>query len=156
MGMMLKPKTPFSLPKSAMARPDSVNPMPASRNEKMMMTNEPPVIIQKASANAKEQQDKILRGSLGVDGGHVIDSSTGLSQFHVALLLAPVSRVQKSARLLQLSLKGVGLPLRKSSLLSNLHLLAELLLQERLSVPELSLVTLDGLVGLIVGLVGVV
>merc|ERR1712073_167688 len=37
---------------------DSVNPMPGSRNEKMMMTNEPPVIIQKASANAKKQQDK--------------------------------------------------------------------------------------------------
>merc|ERR1711876_92100 len=48
--------TPFSLPKSAMARPDSVNPTPGSRNEKMMMTNEPPVIIQKASANAKKQQ----------------------------------------------------------------------------------------------------
>merc|ERR1712241_574586 len=60
--MMLKPKTPFSLPKSAMARPDSVNPMPGSRNEKMMMTNEPPVIIQKASANAKKQQDKKNQG----------------------------------------------------------------------------------------------
>merc|ERR1712073_140242 len=41
---------------------DSVNPMPGSRNEKMMMTNEPPVIIQKASANAKKQQDKKNQG----------------------------------------------------------------------------------------------
>ena len=98
----------------------------------------------------------LLRGSLGVDGGHVIDSRPGLSQLHVSLLLAPVSRVQEGARLLQLSLQGIGLPLRKSSLLCNLHLLAELFLQERLSVPQLALVALDGLVGLRVGLVGVV
>merc|ERR1712156_1111019 len=76
------------------------------------------------------------------------------SMSHCFLLLS--AAIQKSTRLLQLSLEGIGLPLGKSSLFSNLHLLAKLLLQERLGVPELSLVTLDGLVGLIVGLVGVV
>merc|ERR1719323_2610974 len=101
-------------------------------------------------------QMALLRGSLRVDGGHVIDGGAGLSQLHVSLLLAPVSRVKESARLLQLALEGIGLPVSKSSLLGNLHLLAELLLQERLGVPQLSLVTLDGLVGLSVGLVGVV
>ena len=55
--LMFKPKTPFSLPKSAMARPDS------AKNDKMMMTtNQPPVIIQKPSANAKKQQDKKNQG----------------------------------------------------------------------------------------------
>jgi len=61
--MMLKPKTPFSLPKSAMAKPDGFNPVPNPRNEKMMMsTNEPPVIIQKTSSNAKKQQEKKNQG----------------------------------------------------------------------------------------------
>merc|ERR1711902_42905 len=61
--MMLKPKTPFSLPKSAMARPDAFNPLPSSRSDKMMMsTNEPPVIMQKSSSNAKKLQDKKNQG----------------------------------------------------------------------------------------------
>ena len=61
--MMLKPKTPFSLPKSAMARPDGFTPLPSSRNDKMMMSpNEPPVIIQKSSSNAKKLQDKKNQG----------------------------------------------------------------------------------------------
>merc|ERR1711983_43834 len=98
----------------------------------------------------------LLRGSLGVNGGHVVDSRAGFGQLIVSLLLAPVSRVQESTRLFQLSLQSIGLPVSKSSLLSNLHLLAELLLQERLSVPELALVALNRLVGLRVGLVGVV
>merc|ERR1719500_1535409 len=47
--MMLKPKTPFSLPKSAMAKLDGVNPVPGNKmSDKVMMSNnEPAVIIQK-------------------------------------------------------------------------------------------------------------
>merc|ERR1719233_2573380 len=48
--MMFKPKTPFSLPKSAMARPDSMNSGPSAKMDKIMMTTkQPPVIIQKPS-----------------------------------------------------------------------------------------------------------
>merc|ERR1719336_1602055 len=83
-------------------------------------------------------QMTLLRGSLGVDGGHVVDSRAGFGQLIVSLLLAPVSRIQESTRLFQLSLEGIGLPVSKSSLLSNLHLLAELLLQKRLSVREVA------------------
>merc|ERR1712241_310464 len=98
----------------------------------------------------------LFRSSLLVDGSHFIDSRPGLSQFHISLLLAPVCRVQQCTRLLQFSLESIGLSLSKSSLLSNFHLLAEFFLQERFSVPQLSLVTLDRLVSFRVGFVGVV
>merc|ERR1712241_118117 len=98
----------------------------------------------------------LFRSSLLVDGSHFIDSRPGLSQFHISLLLAPVCRVQQSTRLLQFSLESIGLSLSKSSLLSNFHLLTEFFLQERFSVPQLSLVTLDRLVSFRVGFVGVV
>merc|ERR1739844_539880 len=38
----------------------------------------------------------LVRGSLGVDGSHVIDRATGFNQFHVSLLLATVSRIKES------------------------------------------------------------
>lgn len=61
--MMFKPKTPFSLPKSAMARPDSMNSGPSAKMDKIMMTTkQPPVIIQKPSASAKKQQEKKNQG----------------------------------------------------------------------------------------------
>lgn len=54
--MMLKPKTPYSLPKSAMAKLDGINPVPNSKIDKVMMTsNEPAVIIQKPASNSKKQ-----------------------------------------------------------------------------------------------------
>ena len=61
--MLLKPKTPFSLPKSAMAKLDSINPLPSSgvRGDKVMMSsNEPAVIIQKPGA--KKAADKKNQG----------------------------------------------------------------------------------------------
>jgi len=61
--MMLKPKTPYSLPKSAMARLDGINPVPTSKIDKVMMTsNEPAVIIQKPSSNSKKMNDKKNQG----------------------------------------------------------------------------------------------
>jgi len=61
--MMLKPKTPFSLPKSAMAKVDGINPVPNPKIDKVMMTsNEPAVIIQKPASNSKKQNDKKNQG----------------------------------------------------------------------------------------------
>lgn len=62
--MMLKPKTPFSLPKSAMAKLDSVNPIPNNKlSDKVMMSaNEPAVIIQKPTNNSKKANDKKNQG----------------------------------------------------------------------------------------------
>jgi len=61
--MMLKPKTPYSLPKSAMAKLDGINPVPNSKIDKVMMTsNEPAVIIQKSVSNSKKQNDKKNQG----------------------------------------------------------------------------------------------
>jgi translation initiation factor 4G len=61
--MMLKPKTPYSLPKSAMAKLDGVNPVPSSKIDKVMMTsNEPAVIIQKSASNSKKMNDKKNQG----------------------------------------------------------------------------------------------
>merc|ERR1719278_372118 len=46
-----------------MARPDSMNSGPSAKMDKIMMTTkQPPVIIQKPSANAKKQQDKKNQG----------------------------------------------------------------------------------------------
>jgi hypothetical protein len=56
---------------------------------------------------------------LGVNGGHVVDSSARLCQLHVCLLLAAVGRVEKRASLFKLALEGVGLPVGKAKLLSN-------------------------------------
>jgi len=61
--MMLKPKTPYSLPKSAMAKLDGINPVPNPKLDKVMMTsNEPAVIIQKPASNSKKQNDKKNQG----------------------------------------------------------------------------------------------
>lgn len=57
--MMLKPKTPYSLPKSAMAKLDGINPVPSSKLDKVMMTsNEPAVIIQKPASKMKLNEKK--------------------------------------------------------------------------------------------------
>merc|ERR1719315_894864 len=62
--MMLKPKTPFSLPKSAMAKVDSINPIPSNKmSDKVMMGgNEPAVIIQKPANNSKKGNEKKNQG----------------------------------------------------------------------------------------------
>lgn len=58
--MMFKPKTPSSLPKSAMANIQGVTPLPAATGPKLLMTtNEPALIITKSgSANKKNQEKK--------------------------------------------------------------------------------------------------
>merc|ERR1711971_951960 len=98
----------------------------------------------------------LVRGSLGVDGGHVVDRSTCFNQFHVSLFLATVSRVQESPSFLKLTLKGKSTPISQASLLSNLTALTALLLKETLNFTKLSLEPLDGLVSLRVCLVGMI
>merc|ERR1740123_1759921 len=98
----------------------------------------------------------LVRVGPGVDGGHLVDSGAGLSQLGLSLPLAAVSGVQESPGLLHLALQGVGPALGQAGLLG--HLLADPagLLVGALGLPQLALVALDGLDGLVVGLVGVV
>lgn len=55
--MQLKPKTPFSLPKSAMAKLDSINSL-ASTNGKVMMSNNEPAVIKKVDKKAAEKKNQ--------------------------------------------------------------------------------------------------
>merc|ERR1719266_3059678 len=74
----------------------------------------------------------------------------------LSLPLAPLGGVKEGTGLLHLTLQGVGATLCQAGPLG--HLLAEAgsLLMLDLSLPQLALVALDGLEGLVVGLVGVV
>merc|ERR1719203_239840 len=98
----------------------------------------------------------LVRSGLGVDGGHVIDSSPSISQFHISLFLAAVSRIKKSTSFLKLTLKSIGTTISQTSLLSNLTTLTSFLLIKTLNITKLSLVPLDGLVSLSVSLVGMI
>merc|ERR1719384_2420462 len=91
-----------------------------------------------------------------VDIVHLVDGHAGFSQLRLSLPLAPLGRVKEGTSLLHLTLEGVGPALSEAGLLG--HLLAEAggLLVVHLSFPQLALVALDGLQGLVVGLVGVV
>ena len=98
----------------------------------------------------------LLGIGLRVDGGHVIDRSPCFRKFQISLFLDAISRVQQSTALFKLTLKGIGFAISKSSLLSNLLSLTALLLIELLSVSQLTLIPLDGLVSLSICLVGMV
>merc|ERR1719195_387337 len=98
----------------------------------------------------------LLSGGAGVDRGHLVDSVPGLARLSLSLPLATLGRVQQRPGLLHLSSESVGTTVSKAGLLS--HLLADtgLLGEGALSLPHLALVALDGLLGLVVGLVGMV
>merc|ERR1719373_844792 len=89
-------------------------------------------------------------------GVHLIDSVASITKLSLGLSLASLSRVQESSGLLNLSLESIGTSVREAGLLG--HFLAETagLLILAFSLTELTLVSLDGLESLIVGLVGVV
>merc|ERR1712112_169817 len=97
----------------------------------------------------------LSRGS-GVDGGHLVDSISGLAKLSLGLSLASLSRVQERPGLFHLSGESIGASVSEAGLLG--HFLADtgLLGQSTLGLSHLSLVSLDGLLGLVVGLVGVV
>merc|ERR1719322_452492 len=98
----------------------------------------------------------LVSRSSGVDGVHLIDSIASITKLSLSLSLASLSRVKESSGLLDLSLESIGTSVREAGLLR--HLLAETtgLLVLALGLTELSLVSLDGLESLVVGLVGVV
>merc|ERR1719512_380663 len=98
----------------------------------------------------------LVSGGAGVDGGHLVDSVPGLAQLGLGLPLAALGRVQQSSGLLDLALESVGAAVSETGLLG--HLLADTasLLVAALGLAQLTLVALDGLEGLVVGLVGVV
>merc|ERR1712038_691188 len=98
----------------------------------------------------------LFSSSLGVNGGHVIDSTSGFTKLHVTSLLGTISRIKKGTRFLKLSLKGIGTAISQSSLFSKVTLLAAFLLIETFNIPQLLLVPLDALVSLRVSLVGMI
>merc|ERR1719436_1436282 len=88
-----------------------------------------------------------VRASLRVDVSHIIDGTSCFSQFHVSLLLAPISRIKKSTSFLKLSLKSISTAISQTSLLSNLTTLTSFLLIKTLNLTKLGLVPLDGFCG---------
>merc|ERR1712223_1806911 len=101
-------------------------------------------------------QTPFIRASLRIDGSHVINSASGLCQFHVSLLLATVSGIQKGTGLFKLTLKSISTAIGQTSLLSNLTALTAFFLIETLNISELGLIPLDRLVGFSISLVGMI
>merc|ERR1719208_60283 len=98
----------------------------------------------------------LVSRSSGVDGVHLVDSSAGLTKPSLSLSLASISRVQESSGLFHLSLEAVGASVSQAGLLGHLLTDSGGLLVLAFSLTELTLVSLDGLESLVVGLVGVV
>merc|ERR1711971_1411768 len=98
----------------------------------------------------------LVSSSARVDIVHLVDGHAGFGQLRLSLPLAPLGRVKKGTSLLHLTLEGVGPALSKAGLLG--HVLAEAggLFVVHLGLPQLTLVPLDGLQGLVVGLVSMV
>merc|ERR1719429_919363 len=93
---------------------------------------------------------------MGIDGLHVVDSRSGVRNVILELSDGTVSSIKKSLRLFNLSRESSSLALRDANLLSNLGSGASLILEGLDGLTELSLVALDGLQSLRVGLVGMI
>merc|ERR1719150_2815461 len=91
-----------------------------------------------------------------VDGLHVVDGSTRVSNVILKLSDGAVGSIKESLALLHLSRESSSLALRDSNLLTDLSPGAGLVLETLDSFTELGLVALDGLDTLRVGLVGVI
>merc|ERR1719232_1767996 len=98
----------------------------------------------------------LVSRSSGVDGVHLIDSIASITKLGLSLSLASLGRVQKSSGLLNLSLESIGASVREAGLLGHLLTKTAGLLILAFSLTELTLVSLDGLESLVVGLVGMV
>merc|ERR1719211_246984 len=98
----------------------------------------------------------LVRVGPGVDGAHLVDSGASVRQLGLGLPLAALSRVQQSSGLLNLSGQGVGPAVSQAGSLGHLLPAPAGLLVLSLRLAQLPLVPLDGLQGLVVGLVGVV
>merc|ERR1719297_304967 len=95
----------------------------------------------------------LVPGGAGVDGAHLVGSVAGIAKLGLGLPLAALGRVQQSSGLLDLALESVGAAVSEAGLLG--HLLADTagLLVAALGLAQLTLVALDGLEGLVVGVV---
>merc|ERR1719192_1980568 len=91
-----------------------------------------------------------------VDGLHVVNSGTAVSDVVLQLPDGTVGSIQQGLALLNLARQGSSLTLRDADLLSDLSPGAGLVLKGLDGLTELGLVALDGLDSLRVGLVGVV
>merc|ERR1711878_17389 len=91
-----------------------------------------------------------------IDGLHVVDSSTGVSDVILQLSDGTVGSIKQSLALLHLTRQSGSFALRDANLLNNLGLGASLILESLDGLTKLSLVALDGLQTLRVGLVGMV
>merc|ERR1740129_371242 len=98
----------------------------------------------------------LVSSGAGVDGAHFIDGAASISQLSLSLPLATLSGVKESPGLLNLTLEGVGPAVSEAGLLGHLLPHAASLLVGTLGLTVLALVSLDGLQGLVVGLVSVV
>merc|ERR1740123_2578960 len=98
----------------------------------------------------------LVRVGPGVDGSHLVDGGARVGQLGLSLPLATLSRVQQSSGLLDLSGQGVGPAVSQAGSLGHLLAATAGLLVLGLSLAQLALVPLDGLQGLVVGLVGMV
>merc|ERR1719479_108243 len=98
----------------------------------------------------------LVRVCSGVDGSHLVHSRAGVGQLGLSLSLATLSRVQQSSGLLNLPGQGVGPAVSQAGSLGHLLAAPAGLLVLSLRLAQLALVALDGLQGLVVGLVGVV
>merc|ERR1719273_481359 len=91
-----------------------------------------------------------------IDGLHVVDGRAGVSDVILQLSDGTVGSIKQSLAFLHLTRQSGSLALRDADLLDNLGLGASLILESLDGLTELSLVALDGLQTLRVGLVGVV
>merc|ERR1719367_1195460 len=98
----------------------------------------------------------LVSSSSRVDGVHLIDSTTSIPKLSLSLSLSTFSRVKESSGLLNLSLEGIGTSVSKGGLLSHVLAGTGSFLILGICFTELSLVSLDGLESLIVGLVGMI
>merc|ERR1719367_1404474 len=98
----------------------------------------------------------LVSSSSGIDGVHLIDSIASVSKLSLSLSLSTFSRVKESSCLLNLSLEGIGTSVSKGGLLSHVLAGTGSFLILGICFTELSLVSLDGLESLIVGLVGMI
>merc|ERR1719220_3117524 len=91
-----------------------------------------------------------------IDGLHVVDSRAGVSDVILQLSDGTIGSIKQSLALLNLTRQSSSLALRDANLLNNLGLGASLILESLDGLTKLSLVALDGLQTLRVGLVGMV
>merc|ERR1740129_2473640 len=93
---------------------------------------------------------------MAIDGLHVVDGTTGIRDVILELSDGTAGSIKEGLALLNFTREGSRLTLRDANLLNDLGLGAGLVLKQLNGLTELSLVSLDGLQTLRVGLVGVV